>query len=270
MKKLFVLLTFLVLILMSADVFAQSTGTKPAPGAKHNYSITDNGNSVLWTVTKGDLTTPAGTDVVIDAGTSYATDITWAAGLTTGDWYYVHVVETDALSCSNVKILPVQITASQFYLTLAAANETQCYDGAVTVSIDLEDPSMIKYDHGNATIVFTVTPAGLSGNQNGYSFDLNLDVPANFSATMVFSGNASISDGVVTVDDNNAVTITYTVDNTNILTNATDADGTAADFTATVTIANGKAINGVSDNGTGLKTDGTLVSRPHTSGIQTN
>jgi hypothetical protein len=269
MKKLFILLAFVTLSAMSAKVYAQSSGTNPAPGAKHSYSITNNGNTVLWTVTKGDLSTPAGTDVVISAGTSYATDITWAAGLTTGAWYYVHVVESDG-TCTNEKVLPVQISASQFYLTLAAANETQCYTDDVTVSIDLSNPALINYDHGNAIVVFTVTPSGLSNSYSGYSFDLNIVVPGGFDATPVFSGNAALSGGVVTVDDNAAVTITYNIDNNNILTNITDALGTAADFTATVTIANGKAINGVSDNGTGAKTDETSVSRPHTSGISTN
>ncbi|MBW6536543.1 MAG: hypothetical protein K0B11_16150, partial [Mariniphaga sp.] len=95
MKKLFILLAAVALTAMSAKVFAQSSGTNPAPGATHNYFITDNsasGNTVLWTVTKGDLETTAGLDAVIDAATSYSTDITWATGLTVGDWYYVHVV----------------------------------------------------------------------------------------------------------------------------------------------------------------------------------
>jgi predicted HTH transcriptional regulator len=42
-------------------------------------------------------------------------------------------------------------------------------------------------------------------------------------------------------------------------------------YTATANISGGKAINGVSDNGTGgTYTGGTAVSRPNTSGITTN
>lgn len=271
MKKLFILLAAVTLTTMSAKVFAQSTGTNPAPGATHNYFITENGNTVQWSVTKGDLETPAETDAVIGAATSYSTSITWATGLTVGDWYYVHVVETDSEECSNVKVLPVQITASPFYLTLAAAYEEQCYDGAVSVSIDGGDPSLINYDHGTATIVFTVDPTGLSDSYDGYSFDLSIVVPDGYNATPEFSDNVTdFTGGTVTTNDNEIVTITYTVENNNVYTNATDPDGDAADFVATVNISNGVAINGVSDNTEGTYEDETAVSRPHTSGIGTN
>ncbi len=270
MKKLFILLAAVTLTAMSANVFAQvSTGTNPAPGATHSYFITPGNaaNTLAWSVTKGDLTTDVtGTDAVISAASAATTDITWAAGLTVGDWYYVHILETDG-TCTNEKVLPVQITASPFYLTLAAANATQCYDEAVTVS--LADPSTPNYNHGNTTIIFTVTPTGLSGSYTGYTFSLaDLDVPTGFNATAVFSANASESAGTVTVTDNAVVTITYTVVNANVYTNTSTAD--AQDYTATATISNGKTINGVSDNGTSAHEDGTAVSRPNTSGIGTN
>jgi len=268
MKNLVLLFAAVVLTAINANIFAQSTGTAPAPGAKHSYSITDNGNTMLWTVTKGDLTTPALTDAVISSNAAAATDITWAATVTPGDWYYVHVVET-AAGCSNEKVLPVQITASPFYLTLLASNATQCYDNAVVVS--LANPSTPNYDHGKTTIEFTVTPTGLSSSYAGYSFDLSLAVPANFDYTttpVTFSANASITGSTVTVTDNAAVTITYTVDNTNVYTNASAAN--AQNYTATATISGGKAINGVSDNTGGTYTDDTAVSRPNTTGISTN
>ncbi|GAB1451576.1 hypothetical protein MASR2M47_16320 [Draconibacterium sp.] len=268
MKKLVLLFTAVLLTAISANVFAQSSGIAPAPGATHNYFITpgNGSNTLLWTVTKGNLTTSAGTDAFIAAPSTATTDITWAAGLTPGDWYYVHILETDG-TCTNEKVLPVQITASPFFLTLAAANATDCYDGAVTVS--LADPSTPNYDHGNTTIVFTVTPTGLSTSYSGYTFDLAaLDVPAGFNATAIYSGNASESAGTITVTDNALVTITYTVDNTNTYTNASAAN--AQDYTATAVISNGKAANGVSDNATGIYTDDTAVSRPNTSGIGTN
>jgi hypothetical protein len=267
MKKLLILSVF-ALFAMSANVFGQSTGTKPAPGATHSYTITPGNasNTISWTVTKGNLTTSASTDAVISSNSAATTDIAWAASVVVGDWYYVHVVETGG-GCSNEKVHPVQITASPFYLTLAAANATACYDGAVVVS--LADPSTPNYDHGNTTITFTVTPSGLSSSYTGYSFNLNLAVPAGYNSTPVFSAGASISAGKVTVTNNNPVTITYTVDNTNVYTNASAAN--AADYTATATISGGKAINGVSDNNAdGKYTDKTDVSRPNTSGITTN
>ncbi len=268
MKKLVFLFVAVLFTAISANVFAQSTGTTPAPGAKHNYFITPgNGtNTMLWWVTKGDLTT-ATTDATIVTPDAASTDITWATTVVADDWYYVHILETDGASCSNEKVLPVQITASPFFLTLAAANATDCYDGAVTVS--LADPSTPNYYHGNTTIVFTVEPTGLSANYTGYTFDLAaLDVPTGFDVTAAYSANASESSGTVTVTDNAAVTITYTVDNTNVYTNASAVD--AQDYTATAVISNGVADNGVSDNATGTYTDDTDVSRINTSGIGTN
>lgn len=268
MKKVVLFLAVVCLTAISVNVFAQSTGTTPAPGATHSYSITpgDAGNTILWTVTKGNLTTSAGVEADISDPSSATTDIKWnVTSAEIGDWYYVHVVETGG-GCSNEKVLPVQITASPFNLTLAAANATQCYDGAVVVS--LADPSTINYDHGNATVVFTVTPGGLSGSYTGYSFDLSLVVPTGFNAAPAFSSNASLTGNTVTVTDNLAVTITYTIDNTNVYTNSSDAN--AQNFTATASISGGTAINGVTDNGTGAKTDATAVARPNTSGIGTN
>ncbi len=272
MKKLVLFFAVVCLTAISVNVLAQSTGTAPAPGATHNYYITPGnaGNTLLWTVTKGNLATSAGTDAVISDDAAAATDIKWnVTSAEIGTWYYVHVVETGG-GCSNEKVLPVQITASPFYLTLNAANATQCYDDAVVVS--LANPSTPNYYHGKSTIVFTVTPAGFSSSYSGYSFDLSLVVPTGYDYTttpVAFSANGSISGGTVTVTDNLPVTITYTVDNTNTYTNADDAD--AADYTATASIANGKAINGVSDNNTdGTYTDDTAVARPHTSGIGTN
>jgi hypothetical protein len=272
MKRFFILLVFVNLTAVGPKVFAQSTGTTPAPGATHSYFITpgNSANTLLWSVTKGDLDTPAGSDVEIDAPGAATTDITWASTVQVGNWYYVHITETDEDGCPNIKVLPVQITTNPFYLEIAAANATQCYDNAVAVS--LVNPSTVNYDHGTATVIFTVTPAGLSSSYSGYSFDLNLDAPAGFDYTttpVAFSLNAAIDEsGTVTVNDNSEVTITYTIDNTNVYTNASDAD--AQDFTVTATISGGKAVNGVYDNGTGDKNDATSITRPHTSGIGTN
>jgi len=267
MKKLVLIFAAVLLTAISSNLFAQSTGTTPAPGATHSYSITDNGNTMTWSVTKGDLTTGAGSDAVLSSTIGASINITWATTVNPTDWYYVHVIEDDG-SCTNEKVLPVQITASPFFLTIDAANATQCYDGAVTVS--LADPSTPNYNHGDATIIFTVTPTGLSSSYSGYTFDLTaLDVPSGFNATPAFSSNVTSSTGgAIVVNDNLAVTITYTVDNTNVYTNASAAN--AQDYTATAVISNGKADNGVGDNGNGTYTDATNVARPNTSGISTN
>ena len=272
MKKLLLLTMVALFTIATANVFGQSTGTEPAPGAKHNYLVTPGGvtNTLKWKVTKGDLTTSAGADAVISNDAAAATDITWGTGLTVGDWYYVHILET-AGSCTNEKVLPVQIAASDFYLTIAAGAANYCYNGAVNVSIDGSDPSLIKYDHDKATISFTVTPSGLSTSYTGYSFDLaTIDFGGYTGLTTApaFSTNATLSGSKVTVTDNAAVTITYVIDNTNVFTNLSAAN--AQDFTAKAAISGAKTINGVSDNGTGAKDGTTAVARPNTSGITTN
>lgn len=273
MKKLLFLSIAALFSLVSANVFGQSTGSHPAPGATHNYTITPGSgtNKITWWVTKGDLETTT-TDATILSSSSASTDITWATSVKPNDWYYVHVLEeNEQTSCSNQKVLPVQIIASPFYLTLAAKAENQCYNGAVSVSIDSNDPSIIKYDHGTATIEFTVTPSGLSNSYNGYSFSIALAFGGYTgldASDVTVSSNASISNGTVNVSDNSSVTITYQVKNTNIFNNGAAVD--AQDFTATATISGGVAKNGVSDNGNTAHNDATNVARPNTSGIQTN
>ncbi len=272
MKKLVFLFVAVLLTAMSANVYAQSTGTTPAPGATHSYFITPGNatNGIQWTVFEADFATIA-TDATIDSPTTATTDITWASTVAVGDWYYVQVVETDGDGCSNTKVLPVQITESDFTLTLAAASPTACYDNAVSVSIVSNAPN---YDHGTATIEFTVTPgvALATSSYTGYVFDLALTVPGGFDYTTTpptFSANASWDGTTVTVTDNAAVTISFKVDNTNSYNNASTAN--AQDFTATATVTNGETINGVSENDTDNdNTDATDVSRPNTSGIGTN
>ncbi|WP_321369690.1 hypothetical protein [uncultured Draconibacterium sp.] len=266
MKKLVFLLTAVVMTAFSTSVFAQSTGENPAPGATHSYFITpgDAGNDISWSIVKDDLSaSDAGIISVIE---SDSISIAWADTVTVGDWYYVQVIETDG-TCSNTKILPVQIVESDFTLTLAATAATACYDNAVSVSIVSNAP---VYDHGTATLEFTVTPDNLSSSYDGYQFDLSMTIPTGFSSTPTFtSGNASWDGTTVTVTDNNAVTISYEVENGNSYDNGSAAD--AQDFTATAEISNGKSANGVSENNTDDdNSDSTAVARPNTSGIGTN
>lgn len=266
MKKLVLFFAAVLLTAISANVFAQSTGTAPAPGATHSYFITpgDAGNDIQWTVFESDFSTVA-TDATIATDDAATTNITWAPTVNVGDWYYVQVTETDG-TCSNTKVLPVQITESNFTLTLAATEATACYDNAVSVSIVSNAP---QYTHGTATMEFTVTPAGMSASYSGYEFDLALTVPSGFNSTPTFSGNASWDGTTVTVTDNNAVTISYEVDNTNTYDNSAAPD--AQDYTATASINNGQTANGVSENTTIDDNAGsTSVSRPNTSGIGTN
>jgi len=283
MKKLVFLIAAVVLTAMSAKTFAQSTGIAPAPGATHEYTITpgNSGNTILWSVTKGDLLTDAGAEAVISADDAATTEIKWdVTSAEIGTWYYVHVLETEGsgvTACSNEKVLPVQITASDFTLDLVASNGTQCYDAPVDVNLNTTTHT-VTYDHGTATLEFTVTPSGLSSSYSGYTFKVAIDYngytysanldDSNVSVSSTTDPLASISSGVVTVHDNNAVTITYKVDNQNEFDNSSSAN--AQDYTATVTISNGESENGVSDNASGDHSEDTSVARPNTSGIGYN
>lgn len=272
MKKLFILLTVVILAAMSSNVFAQSTGTTPAPGATHTYSVTLNGsNTYAWAVTEGDLTTSADTDAVLSSTTGNSINITWASTVVVGDWYYIHVVETDANSCTNEKVLPVQITASPFYLAITnTIAGTACYTNPVSITLSSNAP---EYSHGTVTLDYTITPTGANTSSGGYSFDF----ANSFSKTgytvatpTVTSGNGSVAGTTVTVTDHLAVTVRFVVTNGNTYTNATDAAGDAADFTSTVTISGGETGNGISDNTGGTYVAGKDVARPNTTTITTN
>jgi hypothetical protein len=271
MKKLVFILTAVLLTAMSVNVFAQNNGVTPTPGSTFTYNVTDNGNTYLWSVTKGDLTTVT-TDATIGTAGAATTTIAWAPTATIGSIYYVHLLETDANSCSNQKVLKVTISASQFYLAIAADQTSPaCYDGAVVVTLNAGDP---RYNHGKATISYTITPTGL-GSATGYSFDLAdvLSQTTNFaSVPTVTSGNASITTGVVTVTDTNPVTIEYVVTNSNLYDNTTDAAGTSANFKQTVNITNGVTSLGVRANTStpANYTDETDVARPATTSIGFN
>ena len=203
MKKLFTLLSLMALICVSANVWAQSTGTNPAPGATHSYSVEVNsGSTYEWSVTKNSTTVSAGSDAVLSATTGNAITITWANTLTPSatDYYYVHVIETNG-SCKNEKVLPVKIAASQFYVTIAAATPTDCWDSDVTVvETGTAAAPTVAYNHGNVTVEYTVTPHGTSDAHSGYTFDIALPLPTDYSlASATTVSNGSLSGSTVTV-----------------------------------------------------------------------
>jgi len=275
MKKLLFLLVFALFAMTSANVFGQNTGTTPTPGSTFTYTVASHPSSTfLWSVTLGDLTTPITLpgDVTIGNSSSPVTTIKWDSGLAIGTIYYVHLLETDANSCSNQKVLKVTISSSQFYLAIAA-NQTSpaCYNGAVVVTLNAGDP---RYNHGTATVNYTITPTGL-GSAASYSFNLAdvLSKTTNFaSVPTVTSGNGSITSGVVSVTNTSAVTIQYVVTNSNLYDNTTDAAGTSANFTQTVNISSGVTNLGVPSNSgaPGVYSNHTDVARPATGAITTN
>ncbi len=272
MKKLLILSVFALFAFASANVFGQNTGVTPTAGSTFTYSVTNHpGNSYAWSVTKSTLG-GATTDATIGSADQATTTITWASSVAVNDIYYVHLIETDAKLCSNQKVLKVTISASQFFLAIAAGlSSPACYDGAVVVSLVSGDP---RYNHGKATVSYTVTPTGL-GSATSYKFNLAdiLSKTTNFaSVPTITSGNGSIASGVVSVTNTAAVTIQYVVTNSNLYDNTSDASGTSANFTQTVNISGGVTNLGVPSNSAapGVYTDHTDVARPATTGITTN
>lgn len=277
MKKLVLFFAAVVFTAISANLYAQNTGETPTPGSTWNYSVSDNGNDYEWTVTKGDLTTDASADVTLDplSADEASVNITWDANLdpNVDPVYYVHILETDANLCSNEKVLKVTITASQFFLSITAADGNACYDDAVLVSLNTTTGEP-EYNHGTATALYTVTPTGM-GTATGYTFDITeLFTPSAglSSEPTVTSGNGSVDAGTgkVTVTDANAVTLQFVVTNATLYDNTSDAAGTAADFNQKILHSSGITSKGVSDNGAGLPDANTNVARPHTTTIGSN
>jgi hypothetical protein len=293
MKKFALLLAVVLMTAISANVFAQAadSGTTPAQGSTHNYSVTANGsNTYAWSITIGDLTSDGSADVTFNptSADGASVNITWSTTASTTQSYYLHVIETDETTgCTNEKVMKIDPIPSQFFLAISADYETdQCYyDGAVSISLDGSD--LPVYDHGTATITYTITPSGTGSTSTGYTFNfgnaINDYVPAaatlpdDFSilSATVTSGDASISGfttgtggGTVTVNDNASVTVQFVIDHVKTYGNGVDA--AVSQFTSVVNILNGVTANGVADNGNGTYSADFLVTRPHTSDIVTD
>ncbi len=276
MKKFFTLLSLLIVMGMSANVMAQSTGEAPYPGATHTYSATTDVGTYQWSVTKGDLVTPVdASDLTLSDPTNSTATILWASTVSTTEDYYVRVVVTDN-GCANTKILKVTPIPSEFHVTIVEDNETDCYDAAPTVDLNA---GTIEYTHGSANLTYTVS---VENAQGGWRFDIaNVITPVVGGKTFTVvptvdassTGDAVLAGSTVTVDAGVAsVKLNFQITKDDVETNATDDLGTAADFSAAVTVSSGQTGTGftISDDNTGEKTGTTAVSRPHTTNITTN
>jgi|GEM_PF-983768 len=276
MKKFFSLICLVVLLGVSANVMGQSTGATPYPGAQHYYQVnggTTGANTYEWKVFKdvaNVLTDVTGTDATVslhtpDLGITGANVfIKWKNTLTVGDVYFVQVKESN-LSCTNTKAFKVTISLSTFDLAMSVTSTTACYTSDVAVSSASFDP---VYTHGASTVVYTVTPTGLSSGQS-YSFTVAPPASADFTTGVVsVSGAGSAAGNVITVTDNNLVTLTYVITKA-LTTSNTDAAGTGALLTSTASIATGTGVSnlGVASLETAAQTKTITVDRPHTSNI---
>lgn len=266
----------LAFVAISSSAFGQSEGTKPYPGATHNYSVTENASATYsWAVyKKGDLTTDLnGSDATITSSTAYSTDITWASTLTAGDEYIVVVTETLSSGCSNSKALPVIITTSTFDLVATTGGDA-CYKDAVQIGwTGGQTATDVTYTHGVATVTYTVTATGVAGTET-WSFApvMTYDQTGVSTSTVTVSGSVSGSvtavSGVYTLTGAETATVTVVADNVTAYDNTSAAD--AQDYTATMTLSNVSCGTGSIESDTTNNADVADVARPATSGITAN
>lgn len=321
MKKLVILSLIAFFALGSAKAFAQDA-LAPHAGEAYDYwvntsTLTDKtsgqdathvGSSYTWYVTKGDLTTTAGTDVSITAmsgtGATYAdastpvlnlygVNVTWnPAAINSGDKYYLHVVETDAQGCSNHKVEVIS-PANAFEIQFASLKEDGTWVNAdvaycaPTVGLSLASATNVVYDYGYNTLYYEVTPSGLASN---YSFKLKLaalNIPTGSTFRIEYKTAADTTGGTWTqasisnvndeiaisnVDFNNPTYIRMVIHNG--ATDGTYNDGTtsASFIKLDVNTFSDGSNAPVAINGNTSATNATyqqtVNKRPNTSGIQ--
>ena len=266
----------MALICLSANVWAQSTGSAPFPGAIHTYTVTAEdaaNNTLTWDVVDASnfsvqsTVATIGTPVV--SGNLVTVQITWANPVTSpATYYYVQVTEADG-TCSNTKSFKVLPVASTFDLAITSTTGG-CYNSPVNVSYDASNDPV--YTHGAATITYTVTPTDVALGQ-GYEFTISptaitgwtIGAPSITSASGA-TVNINASTGKATVSDNKEVVIEY-----DVTKDATTKNGdplNIANFSLEVTLSNGKTTNGVIALGTTTGQTATVdVARPNTGDI---
>uniref|UniRef100_UPI0032177BDA hypothetical protein n=1 Tax=uncultured Draconibacterium sp. TaxID=1573823 RepID=UPI0032177BDA len=200
MKKLVLIFAAVFLTAISANIFAQSTGTIPHVSSSHSYEVTlHSGNDYSWTVTKGDFSSSAGADILIYSDAGLTTSYT--QGTATGDlnkiyikWvnptvssattYFVQVVETDATGCSNMKALAVQpknafemdiVALSADYTVQAIGTDADYCAADVTITgwnktdaTNASDAQDFNYDYGVTYLYYRVEAKGIDYTSMGW------------------------------------------------------------------------------------------------------
>lgn len=223
----------MVLAVASIASYAQSTGDKPFPGAKHTYKVDKiDGHKYSWSVKVAEAS-----GALVDANAGDATltgeadaenvTIDWNKNLAAASVYYVQVEDVVG-GCSNLRILPVTITASTFDMMIAAVTKGPiCYTNQVTPSIE---GGNVVYNHGSASVGYNLTITGV-GATNGWSTVVSLEDLADVNLTDLTTAQA----GVNIVDNTDG---TYTVTGT----------GSAADILLTATVENTKKYDNSTNN----------------------
>ena len=285
MKKLVFLFAAVVLIAISANVWAQtspgySTGQFPFPGATHVYNVTNTpGSGYVWKIYKTDLTNEITSSIPgegIQAFTTSTNTVTiqWATNAAPDDEYILVVEETNSAGCKNTKALPVKVTASNFDLVVANGGNG-CYSNSVIVAwAGGVTPASVTYDHGVATVSYTVTASGL-GAAEDWTFKPNFTFSqtniAETTVTVTNGASATVTpdgSGVYTLTGNQVATVTVVVDNNNTYNNSSAAN--AQDYTATMTLSDVSAETGAVEKDATNNDDVLTVARPNTTQIGFN
>lgn len=228
MKKLVLFFAAVLMTAVSANVFAQSTGTVPYVGTDHSYEVTLNaGNEYSWVVTKSDFSTAAGADIAIYTDAALTTAYT--PGTATEDlnkiyiqWvnptvssptnYFVQVTETDVNGCSNLKAMAVQpknafemdilAMASDYNVeaigdvanycaadvSITAWNQTD----ATTVAAALD----FNYDYGTTYLYYRVEAKGIDYTTTGWKPSIQFSNTNITGATVTAAWGTTVPSGV--------------------------------------------------------------------------
>ncbi|MDE5423132.1 hypothetical protein L3073_13010 [Ancylomarina sp. DW003] len=278
MKKLRNLcIAIIALVGLSGSAFAQTnSGITPAIGTEHGYWVNANaagagfttgyptGNTYLWYVTKGDLTSPApATDVTIgefatgdpayvDATTAvvdlYRIKLTWLAPSATST-YYLHIIETSADDCSNHKVEIIN-PFSDFQLaianvavadlTTAAADDLKVC--APDVALSLGGGGAVEYNYGTTALYYKVDATNIDTENYvlGYNIDVNDAFTGTVTATYSTDGGTNYSALVNYVD---ATDVTQSITNT----------ANASSVIIRVELANGTTFEGITSHDVTVK-----------------
>jgi len=270
MKKLLLLSLVTLLTMAGVQLYGQSVGNKPYPGATHTYTVPVVGtNSYTWTLYKGNVSTPApaGDATVTPSGNSVT--IQWSASAVPTTEYLLQMTEATPApaSCQNSVALPIQITASLFDLGVTGGGDV-CYTNPVTVAwTGGQTNADVKYTHGDASLVYTVAATGIGATET-WSFKPNLAyLPAGVTTTsvVVTQGATTLTadgSGVYTVTGGpGSVTVTVVANNPTQYDNSSSA--TAQNYTGTLTLSDISCSSGSVQNTTGQPDNADVkVARP--------
>ncbi len=206
MKKLVLFFATVLLTAISANVFAQNTGTSPSVGSTHDYWVnaTDEsnqtsgvGNTYVWWISKAaDLVaveTP-GTDFTVGSSSIYGTpgdinnftiELKWLHP-SAGGTYYLVVEEIDGDGCSNKKavaiqphaLFDVQFVALESNGTTIGDNLSRCAPDVALSAVG----TTITYEYGSDEYLFKLVATDI---HTGWEF-------ANSFSNTVGSATATI------------------------------------------------------------------------------